>query len=384
MGAQPRHQGAGTRPCPIALRPWHRHAARRGLDRIERPAHLRPRADRAQIGATFTYDSSRTPVPGEDGRFVPAALPPIDIAALKGRIERATEEREQADPVALRARIARLQAELAAKVAAPQRVEVRVEIPVPVEIPAVSEDQEGRLREMIENLAGVGKDISGLAAHLRLSLDMLVGQRAPAVPPAAASNDVVKAEIQRLVKRAQTPTPPPAPLRTGSADERPVSGTQRRILEGIAYLNGLGIATPSRVQVGWNVGKSVNTKSFMNDLGALRGGGWIEYVRGVGLNLTATGLKATSAEDYLTPTNDLRQRSWLEYVSAPQRQILELLITAYPDYLSREELGVKVGKSVNTKSYMNDLGVLRNYGLVSYIRAVGVEATALLFPEGMK
>ena len=64
--------------------------------------------------------------------------------------------------------------------------------------------------------------------------------------------------------------------------------------------------------------------------------------------------------------------------------VLEVLIGAYPSAMSREDLADRVGNTVTSGGFKNNLGRLRSLGLLDYPSSGEAVATKLLFPEGLK
>lgn len=165
-----------------------------------------------------------------------------------------------------------------------------------------------------------------------------------------------------------------------SVDGEALSPARQRILNAIADLNTLGIDRPSRGNVGTWVGIAAGGGSFRNNLGALRG--LIDYPADDLLGLTAAG--SARAETGGGPQSlDGLHDVWYRKFPPAKREILRATIAAYPEPISREELGEQLAVEPSGGSFRNNLGALRSLGLIDYPSDGYVVATSLLFPEGL-
>ncbi len=341
-------------------------------------AHTLKRFETVHIRERDTFDSSATPKVGQERRE-PREFAAVDMEALRERIAAVDEENAATNPAALKAELERLKKLLAGRPAAsaPQTVEIRVPVS------ALSQNQIDDFRARVQVMMETAADLVETAALLTEAMEGVAVlpdvETAPVHTDADAPVDV-KATAAR--PSAVSPDAPPTILPLPSA-ALAVTGPQQAILDTVSFLNRLGIGTPTKQHIGQDVGKAASTKSFANDLRALRSGGLIEYVRGEGVRLTDSGRGAAASWSDIDSLADLHGR-WLNYLSAPQEELLRNVLSRHPDVVSRDALAAFVGKATSTKSFVNDLGRLKSYGLVDYIRGVGVAAGSILFPEGLK
>ena len=119
------------------------------------------------------------------------------------------------------------------------------------------------------------------------------------------------------------------------------------------------------------VGSHVRTKGFINDLGALRTAGVVEYAEGGGIALTPNGIGL--ANEVEVPITHAQLRKQIAGILTPaQRRLFDFVCGKWPSPVARDALADTVGQHVRTKSFINNLGRLRSLGLVVNAAAGGV------------
>lgn len=301
-----------------------------------------------------TFDAGTTPRVGEIAA-APArtTLADVDLAAIAAAITPHQDAPSSSDNASrLRTENARLRRELAAATSAPPR-ETIVEIPVPVPIDAATIDT---LRRAIADLSAA---VDQLAEH----------EHTPVVPHSAAPH----------TRAAPTkPKPPAAPVvnqpsTNGTKTDSPPlrSGAQRMVLA-------LARMAPLRL-----------TKSQWGTVARLKtsGGTWSTYlsdIRRAGyLDETGGGYTLTDAGfDYLGGRPEpLSPRELQDHYRAVLRRgaatMLDALINAYPDSLSREELGAAADIATTGGTFSTYLSDLTRNGLARKTE-IGLAATDIL------
>lgn len=287
-----------------------------------------------------TFDSSRTPERGETKRSL--KLKPLDLDALKGKLEKVQEEIKASDPKALRAQIVELERKLRASEAREPAA------------PAIAADairtaafEEGRAAErdvsFHEGFAACLDQIKSALGAVELPKRIEAPKRAASIAP---------------MKRPALP-PPPAATRTVAAPEG-VTGPQMRILEALAFWKGLGFDRPTRAQVGAAASYSPGSGNFGNLLGQLNAAGLVTYP-GTGLvsitdagSALATNVDPRSARDRIGGI-----------LTGPQMKLLDAL-PQDGSPISREDLGEATGYSHTSGNFGNLLGQLRTLSLITY------------------
>jgi hypothetical protein len=262
----------------------------------------------------------------------------------------------------LRDQIRRLERELKAKpaaiVPAPPKVE-RVEVSILKDSHAASlEKASGQFVTAAEKVSGVAGEILAELKRLRNGN----GHHPPPMPPMVSR--------QPIAPRLPKPTAAP------SGD---LTGPEQRILDAIAWMESIGIETPQQVAVAFLAGYTTGGGAWNNPRGRLRTNGHVQYV-GDGIRLTDSGRELARYPDGALTAEEL-QRRVMERLPGPERKILEVLIAAYPDGLSNDELAGRAGYASGGGAYNNPRGRLRGLGLIDY-QGGQVRALPLLFLEG--
>lgn len=321
---------------------------------------------RVQVRMRETYDSSRTPKPGEELE-APSGWAAVDIGALGKQLAAAVKDPEENDPKALRRRIAELERERDLAVAHDRQ-------PYPTaeayeQVCAALNEHKRQLAEATERL----RQIAGLAASDRTT-DL------GAFPHDPADDRLL------IVHPAPAAPPPPALLPEESEpdhEEGSISGPQQRILDALAGFSALGIRDVSRSNVAVFADQSSRSSGFANILGHLRTGGYLNYPSGGMVALTIRGQAYASKNTPIASRRELHD-AWFQKLSNPQSAILKQAIRCYPKSIDRTELAHLAHQSPTSSGYANNLGQLRSLGLIDYPSRGRVAATALLFPEGLR
>jgi len=239
-------------------------------------------------------------------------------------------------------------------------------------------DAAGRIEKLLQAASGAVDVLGDLQARLA----RVVESQAKAGAEAAPQEDGAVEPVSRpAAGRSAAPPPPPKPPHSPAVDE--AAGDRLRdgrqaILDWTHWATVMfGDAPIRRDLLAQLVGKHVRTKTFLNDLGALRTAGLIDYGEGGGVRLTEAGLpRARKTEAPATPA-DLRER--LKTLLTPaQARLFDMLVRAWPETIARGAIADAVGKHVRTKTFLNDLGRLHSLGFVAYAPAGAVRAADFL------
>ena len=182
-----------------------------------------------------------------------------------------------------------------------------------------------------------------------------------------------------------TPAKPRAPRKEKVSDPADgatsLSRPQMRILASLANFAATGVQTMSKGNLAVYSGQSPKSSGFRANLSALSSAGLIAYHAG-DVALTDKGKKVTPdvpAPATLAQLHD----EWARRLSRPQHNMLRALIEAYPEGIDRAVLARQTGQSFTSSGYRANLSKLSGLGLIRY-HGGSVQATALLFPEGLK
>lgn len=314
-----------------------------------------------------TFDSYVTPKPGEV-RAEPKALATVDLDKLGEQIKATAEKAKADDPAALRRRIAELEAQ--AKARTPDQFEIEDARRAGFQ----SGLAEGKrltaagMRSYFERLNTLA---SALTEHVQGGVsDLGKVASAPAKPAQPAPPVVTQSHPKRDTR------PPLTSRNTVRGDT--ISGPQQRILDALAWWESAKVPCPSRVQVAVVARYAPNGGSFQNPLGGLRSAGLVEYPSGGTVRMTDAG-RALSTPP-LSPVSTADLHAMVRAIlNGPQWRILEPLLNAYPDDMTRDDLAAAANYEVGGGSFQNPLGSLRTLGLVDYPSPGRVVAQSVMF-----
>lgn len=280
--------------------------------------------DRVRFPKIKTFDTSRAPEEGEDGKG--PVLAPIDKDAIQGRLEAVAADAVANDPARLKAEIAKLKRDLAVKPS------------VPAADPQAA--QQAYIRGKIDGYADA---IKGVTAEFKVTIDALdeVERKFSAVRGAAA-------QVKEWAKRpAPTPpaprhvpaarhAPPPRPRTNGHAKaDAALPVGERAVLIAAAQYEGV-----DRDQLSVLTGYKRSSRDAY--IQRLREKGYIE-VSGQTVTPTDAGRDALGSDYAPLPTGPDLQAYWQQRLPEGERKILSELIAAYPNALPRSDLDDATG-----------------------------------------
>ncbi len=312
-----------------------------------------------------TFDSSRTPQPGEI-LTAPKVLAQVDLEKLGKEISATVQKVRENSPAALKQRIAELEAALrSAKPSAGQEAEM-----------SYLEVANRRLGSQVSDLL-LQRD---RALDYAESLVQLLTESTP-----SESADL---EEEASPKQVTEPKPVQAARAMPAVAEKVtappgLTGPQLKVLQSVAALHAVGIQSPERKHVALFSGYS-NPRSggFTEPTGQLVGMGYLQSASGT-LALTPAGRKVAPPAAAAT-TADLHTKLQ-SLLSGPEWKILDYLIRLYPRSITRAGLAEKMGYS-NPRSggFTEPMGKLVSMGLASTPAPGTVVGTEMLFVNGRK
>lgn len=308
-----------------------------------------------------TFDSSATPKVGQR-RVEPKKLAKPDLEQLKVRMAEAIERAAADDPKALRAKLAKAEAELVklrakpAPVAAPGK-------PLPperVEVPVFDEAAFGKLFESITT------EVEGVAARAtqtRAELGRIL------VTYKMAMREAVKARAKAAAKRPVAPTtesPAPArereraPLRSAPSGDTSLGKCERAILTALAQFGNLRLEQAAIATVYSPKASTVGiAASKLKQLGHAEAG----EERGFWA-ITPSGRSALGNVELL-PTGDALLKQWMSELGKCEREMLQSVVNAYPGTVSMREAAEENGYSTTASTIGIAVSKLRKLALVS-------------------
>lgn len=156
------------------------------------------------------------------------------------------------------------------------------------------------------------------------------------------------------VKHVQAVASSPA-SRNGSLKS---GGGIERMMVALAQRPGL-----TRNQLGLRAALSSRSGTFSNYLSVLRTNGWLNDSNGK-FELTSAGLAQLGNYEALPEGMELAQH-YIQELGGGVSRILQVLVDAYPDELTREEIGERTGMSSKSGTFSNYLSKLRTLELIT-------------------
>lgn len=308
--------------------------------------------ERTKFRLIDTYDSYRTPEPGEV-LAMPRPLEAIDLDALGAQIAATVERAKENDPATLRKRIADLERQLTDLPVVTVPAEPVIER---VEVPVLSDKD----RDLLEIVGVAAAEFNEQGAHLAGLCADLIGR--------------VEAGVERPVP---PPTPPPPPPK---ALPPPPPPRDRLRLPAVEPTNGdtglsrraermvLGVLAQypqgrSKVQTAILAGYSSKGGGFNNALRQLRKLGYMEGSDT--LTITSAGLHAIEGKWEPLPTGEALLEHWLGSMGRrAEREVLLAIVNAYPRSISKEAVAEAAGYEATGGGFNNALRKLRQLELV--------------------
>ena len=306
-------------------------------------------------------------------------LAAVDLEQLRKDMAQAIERRKQEDPVELRKAIAELQRQLKAKGDVSKAVTTKVER---LEIPVMKDAAVHRLEQIARAFERQGKELTRWGDVLgTVSGEILQALgKAERATGGRRRVEVVASPAPRPFRPVSLPrSDRPAPPVDG---EFRASASQQRILNGLAWLESVGIPDADKTQVALLADQSPTSGGYFNNLGALRTAGCIDYPVAKRVALTDAGRQRAAAVDVPQTSEELQEQLYRR-LSSSQAAILRHLVEIYDTGrdIEKSKLAERVGQSPTSGGYFNNLGRLRSLGLIDYPAKGRVRAQPVLFLE---
>jgi hypothetical protein len=342
-------------------------------------------ARQVHISQRVTYDASSTPK-GIAKTIRPTALGKADLEQLGEQIAATIEKAKADDPRELRKQVADLKKELASKVPLPASKETML-APKVVEKFVLKDGQIDKAEKLIaraESVIGIYLDrCEKVAESIKGAIDPIVealGHAATGIESAIESTRNTQATTeQRVVNHRQAPVMSTHGRRVApvAATNRPapvvspdgVSKAEQRILDAVAWWKAANIDSPTRHQVAFVAGYTVNGH-FNNMVGSLRTKGLVDYPQGGGVSLTDAGEQAANPPEVVQTREGLIEAVTAVLKGESPRRIFKAVVDAGRD-LTRDELAELTNYTVNGH-FNNMVASLRSLGVIDYPRQGGV------------
>ncbi len=303
---------------------------------------------RVQVRRRWTFDSSATPKPGEQRPTV-ARMAEVDLARIGERMAAVVEQAAVNDPKVLHARIAELERRLTtAEKARPE--------PERVEVPALSDEHVVALTAVVADLRRHADEHADL---VRAAAELVAAPLAvlrPTTGEVSSSRSSSAGPVPDAARTRPRPTPSSGPDATlNSALPR----AQARLLHVLVQND----RTLTAQQLALLSGYSIKSSGFANALGALRSAGLAIGGRDA-IRATDAGIEAAGDVPPL-PTGRALVEHWAGQLGKAERTLLLILVHAWPQAMSADELAEASGYSRKSSGFANALGRLRGLQLAS-------------------
>lgn len=320
---------------------------------------------KTQVRRRITFDSSATPKPGQRVK-APKALATVDIEKLGAEISATVQRAKENSPAELKAKIRRLEGEMAKK---PGATAVTKEVADP-KVLQENRELKARLADvrrkseklhayvdnqvwpMLEKLKSGIVDLDVAMGVIRSAADMQmpIEPNRPVVPvrPTAAARTVMVA--------------PPMPELAARGDAKPtIKLGARRMLAAMSgyYPRGL-----SEAQVALQAGMKKTSGTFGDYKSALKIAGYLEIRDGLWY-ATESGIAALGADAPQTPqtTEEVLAR-WDPQMKGKMRPMLERLIRSRGSWVTYADLAEYAQVSTDGGTFGDYLSLLRTMGLI--------------------
>lgn len=310
---------------------------------------------RSHVLPIETFDSGATPKPGEKP-VVPKNLADVDLEALKKQMAATIEKAKNDDPKLLRKRIAELEKEKGKTSAAdPKQIER-----------AAEEAIKKRDKEWEVKSKGAQDEIKNLRGRLS-KISAIIGLTEPL---STIKSPKLELPPQRFEKDARPYLPPPSegfysksPASLEAHDDTAgITGPEQKTLDGIAWMNALGVGQPEQTLVATLAGYSVYSSSFIKALSQLRTKGLIES-QGRTLWLTPAGAQVAHSPQDEPSMNQLHVKL-INKLDGPSAKIMSALLGMAGREMSDDELAAAAEYSPLSSSYIKAKSVLRGKDLM--------------------
>lgn len=326
---------------------------------------------KVRIRRRETFDSSATPKVGET-RIVPTRLADIDLPALGAKLDQAREEAEKNDPAALRRKLAdatKQIAQLQARSHEPviEQVEVRVEVPI------LTDDDRRLLEAADSRLAETQTVVAQLRDQFARLLTAPPAISAPAAPAPARTPAVGAGHSRdRLADHARQTREAAAELAAAQKASRSSADTNdsdvqlkagaRRIVETMArhYPQWL-----TKAQIGALTGFKITGGTFNTYWGAIRRANLVtDRNGGREFQSTDKGLEFAGVDPGTPLTKEEVLDLWRGSLKLGARNMLDLIVEAWPGGLTRAELADHLGMAMSGGTFNTYLGTLIRNNLI--------------------
>lgn len=326
--------------------------------------------ERVHVLPIETFDSGATPKPGQK-RIIPKNLADVDLDALKGQMAETIEKAKQDDPKALRREITVLKQQLAdlgkqKGAYTPEALKKEVDRAVAIAIKRRDEEwveNSGQWKRYAKNLSNIISDVADL---LRKRLPDGIPTQPPEKPELKTYGDGVKimdrphpgvVHVPAARLPAPIATPAPAPLFDG---EVVLKAGARRMLGVLVSRYPMKM---TKSQFATLSGMSPKSSTFEQYLSALKRSGLISANEGIYI-ATEQGIEECGDARPTPQTPDEIRAMWRSNLKAGTARLLDILIANRSVPITKQELALEAGMSMNSSTFEQYVSILKRNGLI--------------------
>ncbi len=309
---------------------------------------------KVEVRQRITFDSSSTPKVGEKVRS-PKQIAAVDLDQLGAQIKATAEKQKENDPEQLKAEIRKQKAEISrlqkgTATTAGTKETIK-------EVATFTRADEVKLRHVVGKLEEVKRMFERGIVKLPVIEELLGkisshGMGKSLVGPRAALAAAPIPLTNRFKESARGDARPSLPMSNGE-----LSGGLKRMMIALAQRPGL-----NKRQLGVRAGLSSSSGTFGTYLGRLRSSGYVEGSESI--SLTGAGLAALGNYTPLPEGGELLNYWLRELGMGGAGRMLQCLAEAYPQALTKDQLGERAQISHSSGTFGTYLGKLRTLELV--------------------
>ena len=239
---------------------------------------------------------------------------------------------------------------------------------------AIQKAKEPLERELSELRTEVRKSKS-IQSRIRKAIALLSGVPEVSVPVSSEAKPT--RPVPPMVRPYREARPRRQKLEIPNDDSNgAMRSGERRILETIATRHPL---TLTRAQLGTLSGFTPSGGTYNTYFGDLKRRGFVSEDHQGNVCVTEEGLDFIGEVPQAPTTHDEIMAMWKRNLRAGEGAILQLVVDAYPESISKEELAEGTDYTYTGGSFNTYLGILRRNGLIT-INGTEIRATEVLFP----
>ncbi len=339
---------------------------------------------RSHILPIETFDSGATPKPGQK-KIVPKNLADVDLDALKKQMSATIEKAKSENPKLLKQEIEKLKREIVTMEQKKQTTSIdpkAIDHAVSLAIEFNNQTWEKRMNtekdkhlKILRSIDEIvtkftrGGDPQPFKYHGGIETYNKVIPGEASFSPSALEKAKNSVGLDKYIHAKETSIPMAMGILTGP---------EQRIMDAIAWMESIGVMEPEQTAVAFLAGYTIGGGGFNNPKGSLRTKGMIEYLPDNKIKLTDNGRSLSSSPEATLTSKDLHEKV-LNRLGGPERKLLNVLLSVYPDDIPKEKLADASGYAFGSGGFNNPLGRLRTLGLIEYLPGSRVKARDILF-----